>query len=78
MDFPSEITVRLVPSDELLHLRKRVEEFETEAVALRRCDASEYKYRCEVLVNAQLLDLCKAHGLDIPASLRQRPRLPSP
>lgn len=75
-DFPSEILVRLTPSDEVLELRERARKLEQELSKLQEdFKRVEYYYRCESLVNMELLDLCKAHGVKVRASMFQRPKL---
>ena len=55
---PIEIHVRLSPDDEVLALRARVAELEAQAEAARaERDRLEYKYRCESLINTELIDL---------------------
>ena len=34
----------------------------------------EYLYRCEVLINLQLMDFCRQQGITIPRKLMLRPR----
>ena len=61
---PIEIHVRLSPDDEVLALRARVAELEAQAEAARaERDRLEYKYRCESLINTELIDLCKREGV---------------
>lgn len=71
---PLKLEVSVTPSDEVQRLRTRVHELETELNALQSSyNRVEYLYRCEVLVNAQLLDHCKDRGLRVPKRLYQRP-----
>ena len=63
---PIEIHVRLSPDDEVLALRARVAELEAQAEAARaERDRLEYKYRCESLINTELIDLCKREGVPV-------------
>ena len=71
---PLEIHVRVSPDDEVLALRARVAELEAEAA--RQGEAYrdlEFRYRCETLINTELVDLCKEHKGPFREALRQRP-----
>ena len=71
---PLEIHVRVSPDDEVLALRARVAELEAEAA--RQGEAYrdlEFRYRCETLINTELVDLCKEHKVPFREALRQRP-----
>lgn len=71
---PIEIHVRLSPDDEVLALRARVAELEAQAEAARaERDRLEYKYRCESLINTELIDLCKREGVPFREALTRRP-----
>ena len=71
---PLEIHVRVSPDDEVLALRARVAELEAKAAAAeeerRRV---EYMYRCETLINTELVDLCRAHKVPFREALKARP-----
>ena len=69
---PIEIHVRLSPDDEVLALRARVAELEAQADRAER-DRLEYKYRCESLINTELIDLCKREGVPFREALTRRP-----
>ena len=70
---PIEIHVRLSPDDEVLALRARVAELEAQAEAARaERDRLEYKYRCESLINTELIDLCKREGVPFREALTRR------
>lgn len=74
---PIEIHVRLSPDDEVLALRARVAELEAQAEAARaERDRLEYKYRCESLINTELIDLCKREGVPFREALTRRPSGP--
>ena len=71
---PIEIHVRLSPDDEVLALRARVAELEAQAEAARaERDRLEYKYRCESLINTELIDLCKREGVPFREALTRQP-----
>lgn len=57
---PIEIHVRVSPDDELQALRARA-------------NRAEYMYRCEVVVNGELVDLCRANGIRFREALKERP-----
>lgn len=65
-----EIAVTLKTDDEILSLRARVCQLEAEMVAAQgRYNALEFSYRCECLVNAELVDLCRASNVKYRPSL---------
>lgn len=71
---PLVIHVRVSPDDEVIALRGRVAALEGELAAAKAAlDRVEYRYRCEVVVNTELLDLCRAHGVRYRPGLEQRP-----
>lgn len=71
---PLTVAVTLEPSDEVKALRARVAALEEETARLKaERDRVEYKYRCEVVVNGELVDLCRAHGVAFRPALNQRP-----
>lgn len=71
---PLTVAVTLEPSDEVKALRARVEALEEEAARLKaEYNRVEYKYRCEVIINCELVDLCRAHGVKYRPALSQRP-----
>lgn len=71
---PLEIHVRVSPDDEVLALRARAEALERALEEMKaQRDRAEYKYRCEVVVSGELLDLCRAHGVKYRPSLEKRP-----
>ena len=71
---PLEIHVRVSPDDEVLALRARVAELEAQAARHKReFNDLEFRYRCETLINTELVDLCKAHKVPFREALRQRP-----
>lgn len=71
---PIEIHVRVSPDDELQALRARVKALEAKLEGeSARADRAEYKYRCEVVVNGELVDLCRANGIRFREALKERP-----
>ena len=64
----------LEPSEEVQSLRRRVAELEGKLEEMRaQRDRAEYKYGCEVVINGELVDLCREHGLRVREALRSRP-----
>lgn len=77
MPEPVELVVRLYPSDEVLQLREHVKTLQGQLDDLQaRYNRLEYLYRCETLVNSELLDACKAHGVPVRPLLSQRAPAP--
>ena len=53
---------------------EQVAELEAQAEAARaERDRLEYKYRCESLINTELIDLCKREGVPFREALTRRP-----
>lgn len=71
---PIELSVRLSPSDEVMQLRSDVSRLEDQVVQLRQAyNRTEFLYRCEVMINTQLVDLCREHGIRLHPAMFQRP-----
>lgn len=63
--------VSLTPSDEVQQLRAQLAELQARYDELvRDFNKVEYRYRCEVMLNFQLQDLLRAHGVRFPDRLR--------
>lgn len=72
---PVSLSVSLTDSQEVLSLRARIESLEKELDALRASyNHTEFLYRCEVVVNTELLDLCREHGVPVRRSMFDRLR----
>lgn len=70
---PIELSVRLSPSDEVMQLRADVARLEDRLAHLQReYNQTELLYRCEVMINTQLTDLCREHGIRLHPSMFQR------
>ncbi|HJC41444.1 MAG TPA: hypothetical protein H9701_07820 [Candidatus Intestinimonas pullistercoris] len=68
------LKIILEPSEEVQSLRRRVAELEGKLEEMRaQRDRAEYKYGCEVVINGELVDLCREHGLRVREALRSRP-----
>ena len=71
---PVELFVRLSPSDEVMQLRTDVARLEDQLEQLRQAyNRAEFLYRCEVMINTQLVDLCREHGIRLHTAMFQRP-----
>lgn len=71
---PIELFVRLSPSDEVMQLRADVAHLEERLDQLRKeYNRTEFLYRCEVMINSQLVDLCREHGIRLHPAMFQRP-----
>lgn len=71
---PLCVRVILTTSDEVQALRAQVAQLKADLAALQSSfERAEYLYRCETLINCQLVDLCKAEGIVIPRRLFNRP-----
>lgn len=71
---PLSLDVRVTPSDEVQQLRQQVEDLRQNLADLQaKYNRTEYLYRCETLINLQLHDLCKDHGIKVPHRLYARP-----
>lgn len=71
---PIEVHVVLKTDDEIIRLRAEKAALEArlaEMTAMR--DRAEYQFRCECVVNQQLVDLCRASGVKFRPALKDRP-----
>lgn len=69
------VSVSLTDSNEVIALKEQVAALTADLSDLQsKYNHLEYLYRCEVLVNSELTDLCRAHGVSIRRSLHDRPR----
>lgn len=71
---PLEVHVILKTDDEILALRAKVAELEA-ALAAEKAERNraEYMFRCESLINSELVDLCRTHKVKFRPSLERRP-----
>lgn len=68
---PLKLDISLTPSQQVLSLQKRVSDLIYRIDDMQRSyDRLEYKYRCEVLVNSELMDICKTYNLPVRDSLK--------
>lgn len=68
---PLKVDVILTPSQQVLSLQKRVSDLTYRIDDMQRnYDRLDYKYRCEVLVNSELMDICKPHNYPVRDSIK--------
>ncbi len=73
---PLTVHVILTPSDEVQTLRAQLGDVQTQLLNLRQdFNRVEFWYRQEVLINTELLDLCREHGVPVRRSLFKRAEL---
>lgn len=69
-----ELKIYLEDSGRVKDLEARVAGLEGENASLiAEVRRLEFKFRCESIVNAELVDLCRAEGVDIRPALKRRP-----
>lgn len=69
---PLQVTVKT--DDEVLRLRQEVADLRVDLDKLQQdFTRVEYHYRCESVINTELVDLCRKHGIKIRPSLFKRP-----
>lgn len=72
---PLEVNVHITPSDEVQELRARAADLQERLDSLQAdYNRIEYYYRCESLVNMELIDLCRKHGVEVRPSIFHRPK----
>lgn len=64
---PIEIHVTYRNDDYVRDLERQL------AAERERANRAEYQFRCESLINAELLDLCKERGIKYRGALKERP-----
>lgn len=64
---PIEIHVTYRNDDYVKDLEQRL------AAAEERANRAEYRYRCECVINTELTDLLRAHGIKYRPALQARP-----
>lgn len=71
---PINLAVSVCDAQEVTDLKQQVSDLTAElARREEQLNRTEYLYRCEVLVNAELCDLCKRHGVKVRPSMFNRP-----
>lgn len=67
---PIRLEVSLTPSERVRELEQQVIALTSDLDTLRRqFDRTEYLYRCEVMINTQLVDYCREQGVHPPKRL---------
>lgn len=70
-----QLHVSLEEAPVVRELRSQVSDLEAQVERLQsELNRLEYLYRCETLVNCELTDLCRAHGIRVRPSMAERPR----
>lgn len=71
---PLELHVILKTDDEIQALRARVLALEAELADMTaKRDRAEYRYRCESVINGELVDLLRANNVKFRPALKERP-----
>ena len=74
MEGPLEIRVVLRNDEVVKDLENQIRRLQAErADLIAQRDRAEYKYRCETIINTELHDLLKAHGIKHRPALTARP-----
>lgn len=67
---PLNLAVTLTPSDEVISLRTRIAELESQLSDLTvTFNRTQYRYMCEVQLNLQLQDIMRCAGVSFPRRL---------
>lgn len=67
---PLNVAVTLTPSDEVMSLRSRIVDLESQLADLETTfNRTQYRYMCEVQLNLQLQDLMRAAHVPFPRRL---------
>lgn len=72
---PLNLAVSVCDAQEVQELKQRVAELQDELERTKvRLNRAEYLHRCEVIINAELCDICRQHGIKVRPSMFDRPR----
>ena len=70
---PLTVHVVLTPSDDVIHLRNQVSDLQREVLALKQETArAQDLYQGESILNLELIDLCREHGVPVRQVLIDR------
>lgn len=70
-----QVNLSVTDSQEVLDLRDQITQLHAEIAQLKERNRSlEYDYRCEVVINMELVDLCRNNGIKIRRPLVGRHR----
>ncbi len=68
--FPPELVVRVLPGDELVALREQLADMKKRLETLQaEYNKTEYRFRCETVINNRLIDFCRENGLRIDPAI---------
>lgn len=71
---PINLAVSVCDAQEVVDLKQQIETLQSRLnQAEEQLNRAEYLYRCEVIVNTELCDLCRSHGIKIRPSMFNRP-----
>lgn len=71
---PLNLNVSVCDAEEVKALKDKAADLESRLEALtKQYNHVEYLYRCEVLINTQLTDLCRDNGIPVRPALFERP-----
>lgn len=72
---PLTVHVVLTPSEEVEHLRNQISDLQAEVLRLRQeCSRAQNLFQGESILNLELLDLCREHGVPVRDVLKSRRR----
>lgn len=70
---PLTLHVVLTPSDDVVHLRNQVSDLQREVLALKQeAIRAQNLYQGESVLNLELIDLCREHGVPVRQVLVDR------
>lgn len=70
---PLTIHVVLTPSDDVVHLRNQVKDLQREVLTLKQeTIRAQNLYQGESVLNLELIDLCREHGVPVRQVLKDR------
>lgn len=70
---PLTVHVVLTPSDDVVHLRNQVSDLQREVLALKQeTIRAQNLYQGESVLNLELIDLCREHGVPVRQVLIDR------
>ena len=71
---PLAVAVTVTTADEVLALRVEVARLKAEGEAAKAAyNHLEYQFRCESVINQELVDLCRENGVNFRPALNARP-----
>lgn len=68
------LSISVKEDEEVQRLREEVSELQARNCTLQiDLDRAQYLFRCESILNNQLVDLCRQHGIKLDSAFFQRP-----